>query len=275
MTTVMLQSSHHLRPITRIFWAGLTIGLGIIPSLLFFAWVERNMALPFGIYQWLGAPWINLAESSTAVKLIWNFGLFLGFGFFHSLFAQRAPQNFIRRFIPVQCVRGFYVVFSGVSTLAMIACWQSTGVIVWLIPGLSAPVLSALSVVVYYAILLQAQRVMTLFDPLEFVGLRQIYSRPDELDRMVAAGALLETGIYSRVRHPIYFFTIAAFLFAPMMSLDRALILVATVAYLSVGIPIEERKLEAKFGQSYRSYKTRVPAVLPKISQIGSLFKTG
>lgn len=277
MEPVTPASATHLRPITRIFWLILTVGLGIIPSLLFFAWVERNMALPAPIYQWLGAPWIGLYDAALGVKLVWNFALFAAFGFFHSLLAQKGPQSLFRKIVPVQCVRPLYMSLCGMSCLAMIACWQSTGVIVWVVPGLTAKALSAVSVILYYTLFLVAMKVMTLFDPFEFLGLRQIYSRPEQIDRMSAGEALLETGIYSYVRHPIYFFTMAAFALTPMMSLDRFLLLAASILYLFFGIPIEERKLENRFGDAYRAYRTRVPAVIPRmtrISHIGSPAKT-
>lgn len=256
------------RPITRIVWVLLTLGLGVIPSLLFFAWVERNMALPAPIYQRFGWPWLALWDASLWFKLIIDAGSFLAFGFFHSLLAQTGPQNLLRRIVPMQCIRAFYLCFTGLSCLALMGCWQSTGILVWVLPGLSLQGLSILSAMIYYALILACARVVSLFDPLEFIGLRQIYSRPEQIERISSATKLLDTGIFSVVRHPIYLFTLAAFFLTPIMSLDRLVFFAANVAYLCVGIPIEERKLEARFGEPYRRYRARVPAVIPNFRNL-------
>ena len=228
------------------------------------------MALPAPIYQRLGWPWISFWDAGLTVKLLWNFGLFLAFGFFHSALAQRGPQDFFKKILPAQCVRAFYVCFTGATCLAVIGSWQNTGEIVWVIPGLSAAVLSVISALIFYPLLLTAFKVMHHFDGLEFLGFRQLYSSPDQIDRMVAGGELLETGIYGRVRHPIYFFTMLAFTVTPMMSLDRLEFIVACAVYLAIGIPVEERKLEKIFGDAYQSYRTRVPALVPRLSHLFS-----
>lgn len=270
----MLPPSTHLRPITRLFWLFLTLGLGVIPSGLFFLWVERNMALPGVIDQKLGWPWVAFWDAPLATKLAWNIALFLAFGVFHSLLAQPFTQAGLKKILPVQCVRAFYLCFTGASLLALMGSWQSTGLLVWVVPGLPFWGLSALSLGLFLAFFLGLTRVMLKFDPLEFFGLRQIYSRPEQIERMSAGDHLLEDGIYSVIRHPIYFFTLSAFIVTPMMSLDRAVLTTASVLYLYFGIPIEERKLDRRFGGAYSDYRRRVPAVVPRISSIGRLFKT-
>ncbi len=72
-------------------------------------------------------------------------------------------------------------------------------------------------------------------------------------------------GILKHVRHPIYSATIlmvvAFWLFIPNVT---TLISVSCIfIYLTIGIPLEERKLIKKYGEAYISYKQRVPALIP------------
>src|SRR4051812_47349790 len=67
MTGAMPASTQprYLNSAQRIFFLLLNIGLGILPSLAFFAWVERNASLPWVGIEW-GWPWISLQAWPTA-----------------------------------------------------------------------------------------------------------------------------------------------------------------------------------------------------------------
>jgi len=256
----------YLRPFARIFWVFLTLFAGFIPSLLFWGWIERNAALPASIEQPLGWPWLALWGAPLGAKIGIDFALFAGFGFFHSFLAQKPVQVVLKKFIPPQCTRAFYLSFCGLSTLVLMGCWQNTGITLWVLPGLSQTALSVLSMAVYWGLIGLCAKILSQFDTLEFFGFRQIYSKREDVEKMSAGGAVLQTGFFARMRHPIYFFTLTALALAPVMSLDRFLIFAFSVIYLFFAIPIEERKLEARFGDAYRTYKTRVPAVFPRLS---------
>jgi len=84
-------------------------------------------------------------------------------------------------------------------------------------------------------------------------------------DRFDERSELKVSGIYGKVRHPLYSGTIlifiGLFLFIPKISTLIALIV--TLLYLLIGIPIEEKKLILKFGDQYLSYKKKVPSLIP------------
>ena len=76
---------------------------------------------------------------------------------------------------------------------------------------------------------------------------------------------LMTTGIRSRVRHPIYLghlCEIAGWCIATGLV---ALYAVAIFALITgaVMIRMEDRELEARFGETFRAYRQRVPGVLP------------
>ena len=79
---------------------------------------------------------------------------------------------------------------------------------------------------------------------------------------------LIISGLHNRVRHPIYLghlcemlaWSLATGLFVCYMLTGFAVI---TGAFM---IRMEDRELEQRFGDSYRNYRARVPAILPRIS---------
>lgn len=81
-------------------------------------------------------------------------------------------------------------------------------------------------------------------------------------------GELITTGIYSRVRHPIYVGLLAITLGLVVSSgvWTQILIWLALALLLTYKLRWEEVMLAAKY-KGYAEYKTRVPAILPKLSK--------
>jgi protein-S-isoprenylcysteine O-methyltransferase Ste14 len=97
------------------------------------------------------------------------------------------------------------------------------------------------------------------YDLGEFSGLEASGGLP------AAPQRLLSTGLHAWVRHPLYTATLLgiagllAFSPAPRSLAWAAL----SIAYLYAGAKLEERKLEAQFGEAYRQYRARTPMLLP------------
>jgi protein-S-isoprenylcysteine O-methyltransferase Ste14 len=76
---------------------------------------------------------------------------------------------------------------------------------------------------------------------------------------------LLQTGPYARMRHPMYLAEMLLWLgltiyFGSLLVLGTASIGVILAARFV--IPREERALESQFGEEYRRYRERVPALI-------------
>jgi protein-S-isoprenylcysteine O-methyltransferase Ste14 len=226
--------------------------LGVIPSFLFFVWIERNMALP-----WVG-PWLIevlgpygtwpliFLDGGLAAWITWNVLLVAGFGFLHSaMVSWRTP-------------RALYVIGTGLSTIFVMSLWQPTGIVLYqLIP--SAAVSTLVSVVIYWTCLIGSGIAVSQFEPpFRFVGL--VRAPAEEKTEFLQA-----EGLYARVRHPVYTLTLFAWFVTPMMSLDRLVLGLAMCGYLAIGIRLEERRLVGKFGDAYRSYQERVPMLVPRL----------
>jgi protein-S-isoprenylcysteine O-methyltransferase Ste14 len=76
---------------------------------------------------------------------------------------------------------------------------------------------------------------------------------------------LVTTGIRSRVRHPIYLGHLCEILGWCIGTGLIALYVLALCAVVTGAIMIrmEDRELEARFGEAYRQYRSNVPAILP------------
>ena len=75
--------------------------------------------------------------------------------------------------------------------------------------------------------------------------------------------ALVTSGPYALVRHPLYFFSLLILWFNPLMTLSGFILNVLATVYFGVGSKYEERRLEDEFGEAYTTYKQEVPYLLP------------
>lgn len=97
---------------------------------------------------------------------------------------------------------------------------------------------------------------------LRLYGIRQFVGLKPQ-----TAETLVRKGILARVRHPLYTATILLgigfFIWQPIWA--NLVMLLAWLAYLPIGIWLEERKLIAQFGAAYQTYQKEVPALWPRI----------
>jgi protein-S-isoprenylcysteine O-methyltransferase Ste14 len=78
---------------------------------------------------------------------------------------------------------------------------------------------------------------------------------------------LITTGIRSRVRHPIYLGHLCEIVGWCIGTGLVALYVLAAFAVITgaVMVRMEDRELVARFGEAFRAYRQRVPAVVPKL----------
>ncbi len=103
---------------------------------------------------------------------------------------------------------------------------------------------------------------LKLYDMGLFMGFRQ----PSGVEEKEA---LKTTGLLSRIRHPLYassiLLIIGYFLFLPHVFILESCILL--LAYTLIGMRLEERKLIRLYGDRYREYMDKVPALIPRFSR--------
>jgi protein-S-isoprenylcysteine O-methyltransferase Ste14 len=78
---------------------------------------------------------------------------------------------------------------------------------------------------------------------------------------------LIKTGIYARVRHPIYLSVLIQSLGFTLIAGNRygVLFFILSLAIFAIRIKKEERELIMKFGEEYKEYAKITPPLIPKL----------
>jgi protein-S-isoprenylcysteine O-methyltransferase Ste14 len=113
-----------------------------------------------------------------------------------------------------------------------------------------------------------------------FVGFSIYHAAFQRFDRTQVSGLaelepdrhrqqLITTGIRSRVRHPIYLGHLCEIIGWCIGTGLVALYALAAFAVITgaMMVSMEDRELEARFGQEYREYRSKVPSVVPRIAR--------
>ena len=92
------------------------------------------------------------------------------------------------------------------------------------------------------------------------VGIPELSAGPEK-------GTLITTGIYGKIRHPRYLQMDLALLGYALIANYPAVYLLYALWLVGIRLVVvlEERELEARFGEEYRRYRERVPRFIPRI----------
>lgn len=177
-------------------------------------------------------------------------------GIVHSLLASVGFKSFLTNGLGKSLMRGyrlFYNIFSVITFLP----------ILWLVAILpNAPLYSIPAPVSYVMLLGQGIGVVLLLvgvlqtDTFSFVGLRQLVQEEK-------SAALVTSGLYRLVRHPLYFAGLLILWLSPQVTVNSFTMYVGATVYILIGAYFEERKLLREFGPSYADYKSRTPMLVP------------
>ncbi len=79
--------------------------------------------------------------------------------------------------------------------------------------------------------------------------------------------ALVKTGMYAYVRHPLYFATILLIGGLCLMFPSKGMLMVLGISYsyILIGSKLEEGKLKKHYGQAYEDYAKEVKALIPYV----------
>lgn len=176
-----------------------------------------------------------------------NFTLrFILFAVVHSLFATA----WIKKCLRMADRRGYRLCYSAVS-LAMFGWVMSAyrhSDVLYVVPGVW-------SLIMY---LLQFVAVVILLSCLRQTGIGDFFGFTKSSD-----SSFTNSGWYSIVRHPLYFFSTMFMMMNPVMTSQWLILTTMGTAYFITGGLIEERRLTAEFGEAYRYYQQRVPFFIP------------
>lgn len=102
---------------------------------------------------------------------------------------------------------------------------------------------------------------------IQWLSMRQLGNRYSPLVALQSSHELVQKGIYSRVRHPMYTGLLLALPgIAAIFRSDFALpVAIATAVFVGIRIHTEERMLSARFVAEFESYKQRTKMLIPAV----------
>ena len=104
-----------------------------------------------------------------------------------------------------------------------------------------------------------------IIDHFELFGLRQVWL--GLLKKAYKHPPFRVTFFYKFIRHPIYLGLLLSIWCTPLMSLGHLIFAMGMSVYILIGIHYEEHDLELSLGEDYRSYKERVPMLIPRLAK--------
>lgn len=195
--------------------------------------------------------------AAFAAPALQNILLLLLFGVSHSVMARQGFKRWWTKIVPWPMERSTYVLFASLALILLYLFWVPMPSVVWSVGGAGGGVLLALFAAGFGLVLLAT----FLINHFDLFGLKQVWMRFRE--KQPTHGPFRTPLLYAVVRHPLYLGFIIAFWAAPTMTAGHLLFAAAMTIYIFVALGYEERDLIAHFGDDYRRYMERVPAILP------------
>lgn len=235
---------------------GIAFLYGVVSYLIFFVTLlyaigfVGNLVVPKGIDSGTVGPAFQ--------ALVVNVALMGLFALQHSVMARPGFKRWWTRIVPETVERSTFVLFTTIALGLLYWQWQPMIATAW---SVTDPVWSGVlwgGFAVGWVIVLLSTFMIGHF---ELFGLEQVFLHLR--DRQPATTRFKTPGFYKLVRHPIMVGFIIAFWATPHMSAGHLLFAVVTTTYILIAIQLEERDLIDILGDAYRSYRARVPALVP------------
>ena len=231
---------------------GYLIGLGTLLYLLL--WVYPWPWMPSTVDS--GPP----SEHPVAAALI-DLGLIALFGLQHSLMVRPRFKTWFDRHVPYGAQRATYTLISSLFLALILLLWQPLPGVVWQFENGSAG--CRIMTILYFLGWGVAVIATFQIDHFGLLGLTQAWRAWRGLEE--PQPDFRERGFYRWVRHPIQAGTMLGLWATPMMSTGHLLFALGFTLYILIGLYYEERDLMQTLGEAYRSYRRRVPMLIPFI----------
>src|SRR5579862_2677119 len=220
----------------------LGITFGLLTQAVFLA------TLP-SIYRFLR----NDYAFATAGSLWIDAGLALQFVLPHSILLYPKTRAWITRRLRSEFYGSLFCLATCVGLSIQFAFWRGSPFVVWAWPESLRPVIRfgflACWVALFYSLFLTGLGYQTGLTP----WWHWLRRRPLQRRQFHPIGA------YRYLRHPAYFSFLGLVWLTPVITADRAVLIVVWSAYIYVGSYLKDQRLAKLIGEPYERYMTEVP----------------
>ncbi len=231
-----------------------------VASLLAALLVGGSSMLLLAVFLWRGPlgvvdfGWSGIWGGT--IVFVWDAGLSLLFFVQHSWMIRRSFKDRWLRSVPEHLHRAWYTIASGIVLFAVVLLWQESP---RAFAAHSGTVLGLVYVAWILGIGIGVWGIVALRS--DMLGADPIVARLR--GRELAPPDFTVRGPYRLIRHPLYLACLLIIWSGPHVGEDRFLFDVLWTAWIVVGSLLEERDLEAEFGEKYRRYRKGVPMLIP------------
>ncbi|MDA2913170.1 isoprenylcysteine carboxylmethyltransferase family protein [Acidobacteriia bacterium AH_259_A11_L15] len=197
-------------------------------------------------------------EAPLGRALLINAGLLLLFALQHSVMARQGFKRYWTRVVPLALERSTYVLAASLALLALCSFWQPMPGVIWNFEAAWARILLH---AFFWLGWLQVLVATFILDHFHLFGLKQAWAH--FRNRPYQPPVFRTPAMYKFVRHPIYVGFLILFWSTPRMTLGHLILAVVVVAYILLGIHLEERDLLNLHGETYRRYRRGVSMLIP------------
>lgn len=206
--------------------------------------------VPKGIND--GVPGAARPSIAIDLGLVWLFGLH------HSTTARRWFKRHWTRLVSPSIERATYLYMTAFATAVLAVFWQPIPATIW---HVESPLFAGVIIAAYllaFAIMFSATFHL---GHLEFFGLAQAWSRFREKEQQ--PGTFCAKWLYGIIRHPISAGWMIVPWLTPHMTVGQLVFAIGTAIYVLAATIFEEADLIAELGDTYRKYRSDVPAFFP------------
>lgn len=188
----------------------------------------------------------------------------LVFAVVHSITADKRFKRIIIHLIGTRPYEGLYRLFYNVLSFVMLAPifvnMMKLGTPLYSVPQPFAIVFRLIQLIGMAGLMVSLLQI----DFWRFTGLRQLMALMKGNTLPLADEALQTGGLYSWVRHPLYFFSLLVLWFTPNMTDTGLMFNIVATLYFVLGSLIEEQRMVSYYGEAYQTYRKNVAWMIPR-----------
>lgn len=191
------------------------------------------------------------------------------FSLSHSILADSRLKRWVESTLGQRFRHGWYRLFynivSLITLLPLFLYMSQQATLLYTVPPWLRPVFIMIQLIGIVGLLVSILQI----DWMRFAGLKQVLAYMQGGELPLPDEALVTTGLYAFVRHPLYLFSLLVLWFTPTMTNMSLIFNISATLYFVFGSLVEEQRMLTYYGEQYAQYQKNVPWLLPFIPTRG------